>query len=103
MRQIPLILVSFIAFAAIVEPQQTEGQLLNRPIAVGLNWDTQCAIEAATQYAVCRANGGRNWSCLVTSGLTYWGCSGSDFETRFVRGNRTRAALIGWRAIRRGR
>lgn len=63
-----------------------------------INWDPKCAIEAAQQFAECKAAGGKPFGCLVRAGFSYWQCSGSTIPT-----SRLRAARLGVRAVRRSR
>jgi hypothetical protein len=63
-----------------------------------INWDPKCAIEAAQQFAECKASGGKPFGCLVRAGFYYWQCSGSTLPV-----SRLRAAMVGARAIRRSR
>ena len=63
-----------------------------------INWDPKCAIEAAQQFAECKAGGGRPFGCLVRAGFYYWQCSGST-----IPASRLRLAVTGARAVRRAR
>jgi hypothetical protein len=63
-----------------------------------VNWDPECAIEAAQQFAACKAAGGKPFGCLVKAGFFYWQCSGST-----IPATRLRAARLGARAVLRSR
>jgi len=96
------LLISFLTIGLLfVFCEQSDA--LNRPRAVGLNWNPACAAESAVQFAICRQSGGSWFSCSVGAGLRYWQCSGSTFQTAYGRTPRLRAAVVGRRAIRRGR
>lgn len=61
-----------------------------------VQWNPQCALEAAQKFAACKAAGGGKFGCLVGAGLHYWTCSGSTFARGPVR-----AAMVGRRVVRR--
>ena len=74
-----------------------------------INFDAQCALQAAQTFSSCRASGGGRFGCLFSAGVGYWQCSGSSFETLYgIRRNarqpgRLRTVFIGARAVLRGR
>lgn len=100
-----LTIIAFVACLLFSSAERCEAQLLrkDRPVAVGLNWNEQCALESVAAYANCRNRGGGYFSCTVTAGLHYWACSGSNFQTSFKRLNSVRASMVGRRVLRRSR
>jgi hypothetical protein len=77
---------------------ECDAQIFRRP--VGINWNAECAMQAATGFAACKQAGGRTWPCAIQAGLDYWNCSGSNFQTGFRSVNRVRAGLTGLRVRR---
>jgi len=93
----------FFCVSVFLSVEKADAQVFNRPHVVGINWNAECALQAAQGYALCRQNGGRNWPCAVAAGLSYWNCSGSNFESSFRRVSKVRAGFIGARLARRHR
>lgn len=73
----------------------------------GIEWDAQCAMDAARQFQACKAAGGRRLMCAAGAGFSYFLCSGSSFSnTAFgVKSRRTpvRNVLGGLKVARKAR
>lgn len=63
-----------------------------------IQWNPECAVQAAQEFQSCRANGGKTFGCLIQAGFGYWQCSGSSLS-----GGPVRAAFVGRRAVRAAR
>ena len=73
---------------------------------LGFKFDPECALAAAQEFQDCRAAGGRAFGCLLTAGIGYWVCSGSDFNSSAQRlgpVRKIRARMAGRRALRAAR
>lgn len=78
MKNLLIIVAVLLLFAGC---EKCSAQLFDRPVPVGLKWNSACAVQAAQNYSACRQNGGGNWRCATMAGFDYWACSGSNFES----------------------
>lgn len=69
--------------------------IMAREVQAQIQWNPECAVQAAKQFSTCKASGGGTFGCLVQAGFGYWQCSGSSFS-----GGPVRAAIVGARARR---